>query len=381
MTQEVIDIIRFSVPMQAALICGLLLWRMDRLDEFVMGRKTIMTAAGALGLSAFNWLAIILYLSAPGAFAALHSLFLLTFTAISVVFYRFIFELTKTDPAEKFPAAHYVLPLLAFAVLFVWSFFVPFPVQRSLVESRGVWTEEYRAYSAFFTSKMLFYALFDIAYAVLGLRRAIRFRRVVVNYSADVQRSSLTWLYQFLGAMLASLPMLFIMLSLSKNQILYSWIAMAFMVIVIFKDIIFTHNVLLENFVVIKPETETDTQNVQHTQLPQAIRREDIKRLETLMVREKPYLKPRLKITDMTEPLGTNRTSLSLLINHAYGMNFSRFINSYRLTALEKIKSDPSNAALSELELVVKAGFSDWRGYLRVKQREASGINEPSDKK
>lgn len=377
MTQEVFDIIRFSVPMQVALICGLLLWRMARFNDFVLGRKMLMIAVGAFGMAFFNWQGVILYLSAPCVFVVLNSLILLTFTSVNIVYYRFIFELTKTDPGEKFPAAHYILPLLGFTVMFVWSFFVPFETQLSLVESRGAWAEDYRAYSAFFTFKPSLYMLFDIAYTLFGLRRAMRFRRAVVNYSADEQRSSLVWLYQFLFVMLFGLPMMLVTLLLDKNQLFHSWFIPAFMLVIILKDIIFTHNILLENFVVIKPETATGAQPPEAPQIPQAIRREDIKRLEAYMRREKPYLEPRLKITDMTGLLNTNRTSLSQLINRTYGMHFSRFINRYRLDELEKIRTDPGNAGLSELELVIKAGFSDWRGYQRVKQREESGIDEP----
>jgi AraC-like DNA-binding protein len=96
----------------------------------------------------------------------------------------------------------------------------------------------------------------------------------------------------------------------------------------------------------------------------------DIRRLEACMEHEKPYLDSRLSIKDMIRQLNTNRTSLSLLINQTYGMNFNRFINRYRLTELEELQNDPSNAGVSQLELVIKAGFSDRRGYIRAKQRE-----------
>lgn len=72
----------------------------------------------------------------------------------------------------------------------------------------------------------------------------------------------------------------------------------------------------------------------------------------------------------MITDLNTNRTSLSLLINRTYGMNFSRYINRYRLEELESIKSDSGYAGLCELDMVALAGFSDYRGYKRVKQRE-----------
>ncbi|MCD8167394.1 MAG: hypothetical protein LUE93_15560 [Bacteroides sp.] len=51
-------------------------------------------------------------------------------------------------------------------------------------------------------------------------------------------------------------------------------------------------------------------------------------------------------------------------------MNFSRYVNRYRLLEFQKLKADPANKDISEVELVAKAGFSDYRGYQRVKKRE-----------
>ena len=97
--------------------------------------------------------------------------------------------------------------------------------------------------------------------------------------------------------------------------------------------------------------------------------------LEAYMQKNKPYLNPKFKITDMTSALNTNRTSLSTLINRVYGVNFSRFINRYRLHELQQLKLNPANKKLSEEDLVSKAGFSDFRGYLRVRFREEVVIN------
>jgi AraC-like DNA-binding protein len=121
-----------------------------------------------------------------------------------------------------------------------------------------------------------------------------------------------------------------------------------------------------------KRNAHTRRRNIRDTTSLHAVKNEDIKRLEAYMCNEKPYLNSRLRITDIIRKLNTNRTSLSLLINRTYGMNFSRFINRYRLAEMEELNNDPANAGVSQSELAVWAGFSDRRGYVRAKQREAA---------
>ena len=85
---------------------------------------------------------------------------------------------------------------------------------------------------------------------------------------------------------------------------------------------------------------------------------------------KKPYLDSSLRITDLTVPLGTNRTYLSAFINARYGMNFSRYRNKLRLEELEKRRKLPENAHLDGIDLVEEVGFRTYRNYLHFKQNE-----------
>lgn len=366
-TQEVFNIVQFTMPMYTALICGLLLSRMYYKDESPLGRKNIKWAICAYALSVFSWFSITLDIVFPTAFTILNPFVLSLFMVTHMIYYRFVFEITRIYNDEKFPVVHYLIPALGFILMIAWSFFVPLGVH---VGSYGVWPENYKFYSMFFTSKPLLFFIYVIVYAFFGLRRTMHFRKVVINYSADEQRISLVWLYQFLFTMLAALPMTVAILFLPKYFLISSGIALLPVVIAMLKDIILVHNVLLENYVIIKSDTPQLQKYQMQELLSKPIIQNDICKLETYMRKNKPYLNPRLKITDMITDLNTNRTSLSLLINRTYGMNFSRYINRYRLEELERIKSDSGYAGLCELDMVALAGFSDYRGYKRVKQRE-----------
>ncbi|MBK5720797.1 helix-turn-helix transcriptional regulator [Dysgonomonas sp. Marseille-P4677] len=370
--QEVLNILPFIFPLYTALISGLLLQRLCNKGESQLEKRSIQMAIWAYISAIFAWLSIVFYIVIPQLFVVFNAPVMWIFMGYNILYYRFVFDLTKTHESEKFSILHFAIPTLIALVLFVWSFFIPFDVQLQLVESRGEPSRDYPYYSALFTSKPLLFVLFHVVYTVFCLLRVIRFRRVVVNYSADEERTSLRWLYQILFVMLGSLPAALGFMLLTKQQLTSFPINIFLALVFMFKDVMLVHNILLDNFVVISSDTSEKEIQTPPTdrELPEQINREDVHRLEIYMSNNRPYLNPKLKITEIAQALNTNRSSLSALINGTYGMNFCRFVNRYRLDELDRLKSHPNNTSLSELELVAKAGFSDWRGYQRVKSRE-----------
>lgn len=353
-TQEIIYIILLSIPLYVSLICGLLHVRMFLTNDAVLDRKPVLLAVLAYMTSAFGWLSVILYSMMPSVLVFLYPFLLLASMFVHVIYYHFIFEMTKMHKEEEYSKIHYFSPVILCICAIIGSLFVPFD----------------KLFSLFFSSGMLLFFLWNVLYALFGLRRIIHYRKEVVNYSADEQRTSFSWLFQFLLAMLATLPMTVIVICLPEDRILPFWLIVSFIIVFIFKDIVFAHNVLLDNFVIIRTDPDDAEWHADKVDSDGMIKRKDIIRLENYMRESKPYLNPKLRITDMTRELGTNRTSLSVLINRTYEMNFSRYVNRFRLKELERIKKDPAYAGLSEFEQVIVAGFSDYRGYKRVKQRE-----------
>ena len=89
-------------------------------------------------------------------------------------------------------------------------------------------------------------------------------------------------------------------------------------------------------------------------------------RFEAYMQKEKPYLNPHLKITDLIEPLKANRTFISNFVNQTYGLNFNQYINSLRIKELEHLSAMASNSSKKTADLVEKAGFATLRNYTRA---------------
>ena len=89
---------------------------------------------------------------------------------------------------------------------------------------------------------------------------------------------------------------------------------------------------------------------------------------------EKPYLKPELKISDLTGGLQTNRTYLSTFINRTYGMNFNAYINDCRLREMESLLADSTYAGECMTELAIRAGFGCYHSYRRAKKRNITNF-------
>ncbi|MGS4346942.1 AraC family transcriptional regulator [Myroides odoratus] len=88
------------------------------------------------------------------------------------------------------------------------------------------------------------------------------------------------------------------------------------------------------------------------------------KDLVQYFTKEKPYTKNDFRLDTLVNHFGVNRTYISKFINVTYNCNVSQFINCWRLKEVEELQR--SNKESSIEELVTKAGFSDYRHYLRA---------------
>ena len=77
--------------------------------------------------------------------------------------------------------------------------------------------------------------------------------------------------------------------------------------------------------------------------------------------REKPYLKPNVKIGDVADQLKTNKSYLSRIINSYFKKNFSQFINWYRVRdAMDTFMRRPS---IDISEMASKSGFQSMTTF------------------
>lgn len=103
---------------------------------------------------------------------------------------------------------------------------------------------------------------------------------------------------------------------------------------------------------------------INHSEEPETL----IKRVNELMEKEKVFLREDLTIADVALMAGTNRTYLSTAINSTYSVNFSTYINRYRINEAKKILS--SRRYIHDKEAISDAvsmsGFTNEQTFYRV---------------
>ena len=80
--------------------------------------------------------------------------------------------------------------------------------------------------------------------------------------------------------------------------------------------------------------------------------------------KNKPYTNKNFRLDSIVNHFGVNRTYVSKFINVTYNCNVSQFINYWRLKEVEYLQQIEKENSIEHL--VVKAGFSDYRHYVRA---------------
>ncbi|MCX6288043.1 MAG: helix-turn-helix domain-containing protein [Bacteroidetes bacterium] len=109
----------------------------------------------------------------------------------------------------------------------------------------------------------------------------------------------------------------------------------------------------------LKPFTDTPP-------LPTEINKNLIVQLEGLLIKDKIYLNENMSLTETAHMLDTNTAYLSRLINEHYTINFSAFLNRYRIEEAKKMILDDHCNNLSIEGIAKNAGFRSKSTFNQV---------------
>ncbi len=291
-----------------------------------------------------------------------------------VLFYNLICRLTRLRQDEYFPKWHYLMPGLVFIVVFIWSLFNQDKVWSLSDAVEGV-NVRILFPNLFYDANFL-RMIIALLYVVPSLMRIHRYRKEAVNYSSDEYRISLRWL---LILVIIFGIQIIVTLGISLfcigkyGQLTTNPLIILVVILLIWQMTLMTYNILNGNFEIVANGNNCTTainmeseNSVLQTEMQDSFRL----KLENYLESNKSYLKSDLRITDLTAPLAINRAYLSAFINETYGMNFCRFINSYRLKEYERLRADDSNRECSNTELALQAGFSNYVSLYRTKSSQ-----------
>lgn len=361
--RDLVEAFAFSSPVLCAFSCMIMML----MDAYTCRRNTQekrlrLYLAFTYLVTALGWLGLVLYTVSPSGFTHYHTIFLLALMFDQVMFYRFVALITGTGQPQKFNSLHVLIPLFLTAFSALSDLLVPAEKQMNIIYGGADWTSDSWFGTVFIFTSIVF-IVYNTLYPLLSLHNIRRYRRFVVDYSSDAQRTSLDWLSGMQILILVCVPVPLAGLLLHIETFASSWFVWLGALPYFVYYIILCYNMLDGNYLIVLPDpVKEDTTN--------KITLIDRKRFEDYLREKKPYLDPKLRITDLAIGLNTNRSYLSAFINSEYNMNFNRFINRCRLRELDNIRFLPGYNGRSNMELVLTAGFGNYRNYLRVKKEE-----------
>ncbi len=195
-----------------------------------------------------------------------------------------------------------------------------------------------------------------LVYSILTLIILHRYRTELKQYFSSIKKIRLLWLSLMVGGFIVlwgtGLIHYFYMLlggrSIFPNSV-------SIVLLFIFANIILYKGIK-------QPEIFGGIEQ-QHSQpkpiIPETVYNQYVKKLTTLMEKEKPYLTPSISLSDLADKISISPRYLSYVINKSYNQNFFTFINSFRIKESLKMLSHPKNQSKTVLEILYDVGFNN----------------------
>ena len=332
-------------------------------------------------LGLFMILAFLLYCTHAIFFSKLYnlysyfeSLYLLTMLSIYPLYYVYIL-LRTTQNINRSKIIKLFAPALVFSTLAITTtlFLTPeeriFYVQDVLIDKN---LKEINLSSLvgvkahiFFAARIVF--LVQVVYFALnGVREVNRHNTTVANYFSNIEGKTLNWIRDLniviLFVAAASITFVFIGRSyFTRHEV--SLLIPSF----IFSSVLFVigykgnqQTEILEKF------DEEDDIELEFDEIKTDFEDKLKNQLIDLFEERKIYRLSDLRITMVSESIGTNRTYISRLINDEFQMNFNEFVNSYRIKEAKELLANEDNKAYTLDHIAEQSGFGSVASFLRV---------------
>ncbi|NNF33499.1 MAG: AraC family transcriptional regulator [Saprospiraceae bacterium] len=279
--------------------------------------------------------------------------------------FLYLYLIYSTRKREKLRSIDY---LHFTPILLSYLYMIPFFFFYSAEEKRMVDKGKIDDYGTFSIILLTAFIISGLTYSVISYRKLLQRKKLVFNNFSYDNRISLNWLlYSILGIGMVFLSATFVIILREavglvfpfNADILFYGLIVGFVVFVGYSGIrqedLFSNTVTSEKELVnsestykksgLKPETAL----VKHKELLQ------------LMQKEKPYLNPKLTLSELSKIVNMSSNKMSQLINQYEQVNFYDFVNKYRVE--EFITRAKSNKDFSLLAHAYDSGFNSKSSF------------------
>lgn len=355
-------------PVYVPLILSVILLAGSRLRE----RAKMWLSAAMLNAS-MVFLGNYLYFSHNyHTYSYLHSLHIFSVLAVYPSVYIYVLLLTRPGYSLRSAWRHFVPGLVFFVLSATVFYFFLTPEQRVYFLST------YRLHPTYdnFALRFLFWVrYFNIAalfvqivlYAVLIYKVLAGYRKQLPEWFSDPSGISLGWMRIFNATFILAAFLSISFYSINPVKLFGDERYLIFP-LYLFAVIIWILGILGNNQKEVFTGKQDDGNISDNGSEPQGYEKLS-EAMKVWMEMEKPYLKPDLKIWDVSLALHTNRTYLSRMINQLHKCNFSQYVNRYRV---EHSKTLLREGRMNLEETAQSSGFGSVSTLIRA-FREVEG--------
>lgn len=269
-----------------------------------------------------------------------------------------LYSIKNKSHLKKNDYLHFLPFLLSYLLMSHFFFF--YSAEEKVQVYKGIIDD----YNGTIASIMLIgFIISGMTYTILAYLKLVKREKVVKENFSEINRINLKWLqYSIIGV--GSFFVVGTIVSILREvvgfqfpfnaDILFYSIIVAFVVYIGYSGIrqkgLFSNQSIKEEELV---KAESEYKN-------SSLKKDDATKIHNelldLMNEDKPYLNPKLTISELAEDLSTSTNHLSQVINQYQKVNFYDFVNKYRIEAF--IENARNNSEFSLLANAYDAGFN-----------------------
>lgn len=249
-------VIKLVAPIMVALTCIFILSLHRKKNKEIDTQLITKVLMLQLTSCVVSWLCSILFWGATNLFVYVQWLFVPSMLYSQIFTYRYIFIHTVTKSDERFSLWHYLWPVVPAMLFFVSIFIYPQSEREYIVSVRPSIKESPLFYNLIIQTVPIVFLLTNITYSAFSMYRISRYRKVIVNFSADESRTSLIWLKWLVYITLSSIPLGLVTLIFGTGLAITLFLAILGVTAVILKGVIPIHNIVNREYVLMYCITE-----------------------------------------------------------------------------------------------------------------------------
>jgi len=261
------------------------------------------------------------------------------------------------------------------AYLYMSSFFFFYsPEEKNLID-KGVLND----FSTFSLVLLLVIFISGITYAIFSYHLTIRYKESIKDRFSFSEGISLKWLRYCIvsmGLIFLSALVVFGLRDGLNISFPFNPEYIFYIILIVLIFYIGYFGIKHENIFISSPVVENGKKNTEEKYKNSGVKvkkaSEMYKNLLQYMQKEKPYLQPKLSLSELAQKLDLSTNQLSQIINQQAGVNFYDFVNKYRVE--EFLQQAEKNRNFSLLALALDAGFNSKSSfnYIFKKQKGLS---------